>query len=197
MGVINFRNEEYPDNILKDMREYVELTDRQLISDKPHFIKEFIDFENGNRINRKKFELSFGGFNTYHRSNKKKSEIGANNEIKGVYVLAELVGDSPTILNVGISQTILRRFYQHTCGKKHNQSTFGFYMALHKYKEQGKIHIGKRETFPYDDYRDDCLNTIRNLRFAIVPIENNFELYMAEIYLACHYKAHWNTFETH
>lgn len=49
-----------------------------------------------------------------------------NSEIKGLYVYAANRKDGIEVMNVGISQTILRRFYQHTCGKLHNRSTPGF-----------------------------------------------------------------------
>lgn len=196
----NFKGENYPVDIsivLTDMQRYVAEIDHQLSLREPQFLKDYLAFGDKNKINRKKFEETFG-LNNYLKTDSKKASSGQPNEIKGLYALAELCDGKPLVLNVGISQSIIRRFYQHTCGKKHNESTLGFYMALHKHNEPGKEkYIGKRESFPYADYRDACLDEIRNLRFAIIPINNNFELYMAEVYLACHYKAYWNTFETH
>lgn len=194
----NFKAEEYPENIavvLQGMQQYVQEIDRQLNATEPYYIKDYISFGKKNRINRAMF--AHFGFNSYLQLGKKSLNSKESNEIKGLYALAELREGKPVVINVGISQTIIRRFYQHTCGKKHNQSTLGFYMALNKHAQSGQQHTGKREHFPYDGYRDECLNDIRNLRFAIIPIDNNFELYMAEVYLACYYKAYWNTFETH
>ncbi len=199
MSIKNFKGDEYPadiETVIGDMQKYVKMVDEQLNAEAPHNIKEYILFDKGNKTDAKRFKDAFG-FNRYHRKNKKMPEVGEPNEIKGLYVLAKVDAGKPVVINVGISQTILRRFYQHTCGKTHNQSTLGFYMALHKHNATNPEHLGRRDDFPYSDYLDGCLDDIRNLRFAIVPIDDNFELYMAEVYLACHYKAYWNTFETH
>lgn len=198
MAIQNFKGEYYPENIgavLADMHRYIEQIEYQLNLEQPHNIRDFLSFGEKNTIGRKKFADIFGLNSCLSKKDKEKQ---FKNEIKGLYALAEMQEGRPVVINVGISQTIIRRFYQHTCGKNHNESTLGFYMALHKHKQAGKDeHPGKRKTFPYADYRDSCLEDIRNLRFAIIPIDNNFELYMAEVYLSCHYKAYWNTFETH
>ncbi len=197
MGTFNFRGEEYPDDILKHMRQHVEVIEAQLKSDSPHYINEFISYNNGNKINRIMFKEAFG-FNTYHRKNKRMGEVGTDNEIKGIYVLSELVEGEYKVMNVGMSQTILRRFYQHTCGKNHNESTLGFHIAKDEHKKKtGNEYLASRVAFPYIDYWPETMDRIRKLRFAIVPIVNNFELYMAEVHIACHYKSFWNTFETH
>lgn len=202
----NFKGEHYPKDIMEDMATYLDIIDAQLgikrgdgTTLRPHhplLIKNYIDFNKRNKIDRRNFEDTFG-FNTYHRKNTRVPVNGENNEIKGLYVFADVKNDGIQVMNVGISQTIIRRFYQHTCGKMHNQSTLAFYMAMHKHEQNGLKHIGKREEFPYSDYWLECVSAIRNFRFAIVPIENNFQLYMAEVFAACHYRSHWNTFETH
>jgi len=186
----NFKGEEYPKDILEDMKDYLQIIDGQLRGILPNYVKDFIDFDNGNKIKKEKFNFSFS-FNTYHRSNKRMPKDGENNEIKGLYVFATIEHGELAVMNVGISQTILRRFYQHTCGEKHNQSTLAFYLANHKHKAKGLTHEGKREDFPYEEYWYECVNAIRDFRFAIVPIDNNFQLYMAEVYLSCHYRSLW------
>ena len=196
MKSANFKGEEYPEDILEDMKYYLEIIDSQLKGPYPHYVKDYIDFGNGNKINRDKFNSDFT-FNTYHQGNKRMAKDGENNEIKGLYVFATTEYGKLDVMNVGISQTILRRFYQHTCGKMHNQSTLAFYMAMHQHAEKGLQHTGKRQDFPYSDYWQECVGAIRDFRFAIVPIKNNFQLYMAEVYISCHYHSHCNTFETH
>lgn len=193
-GVENFRREVYPQSIktvIDDMDKYSRMVDTQLHSPTPYHIRDFINFsESGNKKNIALFRKEFG-FNSDNKS-------FANKEIKGLYALAEEQNGTIQIVNIGISKTIMRRLYQHTCGKKHNESTLGFYMALNEYKERFKEDYAKdRSSFPYEEYRPNIMEYIRSLRFAIVPIDNNFELYMAEVYLACHYKTLWNTFETH
>lgn len=202
----NFKGEHYPDNVMEYVGTYLEIIDAQLgikAGDdsplRPHhplLIRKYIDFDNGNTINRKEFEHTFS-FNSYHPRSKSVSEKEENNEIKGLYVFADVKDDGIQVMNVGISRTILRRFYQHTCGLLHNQSTLGFHMAVQEHKTHGLVHVGKREHFPYERYRDQFAEVIRNFRFAIVPIENNFTLHMAEVYIACHYRSYWNTFKTH
>ena len=194
MLIKNFKGDFYPENIdsvIEDMSRYIMEVDKQLNSRTPYHLADFISFsEKGNQKNIKLFEKHFR-FNSDNKKYKGK-------EIKGLYVLAEEKEGKIEVVNIGISKTIMRRFYQHTCGKKHNEYTLGFYMALNEYKERfGKDFEKKRHEFPYEEYRPDIMDYIRKLRFAIVPIDNNFELYMAEVYLACHYKTLWNTFETH
>jgi hypothetical protein len=189
----NFKDESYPESIevvIQDMQSIITEVNRQLYMANPHHLKDFLSFGKRNRINKDLFSNHFD-FNSDNVSMK-------NKDIKGVYVLAEEKEGKIEIVNVGISKTIMRRLKQHTCGKMHNESTLGFYMALNHHKNKiGINYSGKRALFPYDNYRDNMFNYIRNLRFAIVPIDNNFELYMVECYLACHYKTFWNTFETH
>ncbi len=194
MNGANFKGDKYPENIksvIADMDGYIREVDRQLNLPKPHYIRDFIAFsETGNKKDISLFQERF----KFNSDNKR----FAGREIKGLYALAEEKEGIIQIVNIGISKTIMRRLYQHTCGKKHNESTLGFYMALNEYKERFQEDFNKgRSEFPYEDYRLNIMEYIRSLRFAIVPIDNNFELYMAEVYLACHYKTLWNTFETH
>lgn len=189
----NFKGETYPESIesvIQHMQNVIAEVNRQLNLPRPYVIKDYFKFSERNSINKPLFAKHFR-FNSDNADKKEK-------DIKGLYALAEEKDGNLSIVNIGISKTIMRRFYQHTCGKRHNESTLGFYMALNNHKETtGISYTGKRELFPYVTYLDATLQYIRNLRFAIVPIDNNFELYIAECYLACHYKSFWNTFETH
>jgi hypothetical protein len=193
MSETNFKKERYPESIatvIHDMEIIIDDVNSQLFSKHPHQLRDFFSFGPRNGINTAKFAKHYK-FNSDNSSKNGK-------DIKGVYVLAEEKGENINVVNVGISKTIMRRFYQHTTGKKHNESTLGFYMALNQhYQTTGEIYSGKRDVFPYEHYRVNILEYIRNLRFAIVPIDNNFELYIIECYLACYYKSFWNTFETH
>lgn len=117
------------------------------------------------------------------------------NEVMGLYILHSSTDQT----YVGISRTIIRRLKQHFYGKKHNESTLVYMMALEKYEEENNTEYeGSRADFPYENYRDSIhLEMRKNWKIEIIPETDSYKLYYMEIYIACKLKAYWNSFETH
>ena len=58
-----------------------------------------------------------------------------NNEIKGLYIFAEIDESGNHIpIYVGISRSVFRRLRQHAFGKNHNQASFCYMKAKHSYE---------------------------------------------------------------
>jgi hypothetical protein len=117
------------------------------------------------------------------------------NDFSGIYVF--YYKDEPVY--VGISGTIIRRLKYHLFGKKDNESSFVYLLAKAKYEnDTGKKHNGKRKEFPFDDYKDEIQNDMKeNWSIKYCAIGNGYELSFIEIYVACVLKSKWNTFKTH
>lgn len=122
--------------------------------------------------------------------------LNGRSDVKGLYLFCDPEG-SP--FYVGISQTILRRIKQHFFGSENNQASLVYLMALEEYKRQkGRPFKGLRKKFPFDKYGIPKQKALRETtKITIVPIEDNFELYISEAYYSCYYTTKWNTFETH
>lgn len=115
-----------------------------------------------------------------------------DDEVKGLYVFGELnsLGNIKPIY-VGISRTVFRRLYQHTWGKKHNETSFSYLKAKHF-----SGYIGKREFLPIDLLKEQQ-EKIKNYRLIVIPELNDYDLYFMEIYIAGRLKTKWNSFKTH
>ncbi|MFY0627002.1 MAG: hypothetical protein JXR07_11940 [Reichenbachiella sp.] len=145
----------------------------------------------------------------YHRNNKiwgsifnnwvttdQKEKNKPQNEVKGVYVF---YADKKPIY-VGISRGILGRMKDHFLGKTHYSASLVYLMLRDEYdRENGELYVGKRSDFKlFEDKRADTQSGMRdNWDISIIPIKDNYEMYFTEIYLACHLKTYWNSFETH
>ena len=121
-------------------------------------------------------------------NNKRKKE----DEAKGLYVFGELnnVGNVEAIY-VGISRTIFRRLYQHTWGKKHNETSFSYLKAKHFSQ-----HTGKRIELA-EELLKEQQEKIKNYRLIVIPEMNDYDLYFMEVYIAGKLKTKWNSFKTH
>ena len=119
-------------------------------------------------------------------------------EIKGLYIFYE--NDIPVY--VGISRKILRRLRNHFVGKSHYQATLVYLMLRDVYDndEKNDIYRGKRSEFePFNNggREEKQEELINNFEISIIPIEDNYELYLTEVLAACELKTKWNCFQTH
>jgi predicted GIY-YIG superfamily endonuclease len=143
-------------------------------SDKGHKQKDFIQ------------KLQVVCNNTLNSKSKKE------NEVKGLYVFGELNNDGIVVaIYVGISRTIFRRVYQHTWGKKHNETSFSYLKA--KYFER---YVGDRKDLPYELLKKQQ-EKIKNYRLIVIPEIKDYDLYFMEVYIAGKLKTKWNSFKTH
>lgn len=119
-------------------------------------------------------------------------KVKKNNEVKGLYVFAELKesGEIKPIY-VGISRTVFRRLYQHTWGKLHNETSFSYLKAKHY-----SNHKGKRKDLA-EELLKEQQEKIKNYKLIVIPEENDYDLYFMEVYIAGKLKTYWNSFKTH
>lgn len=143
-------------------------------SDKGHKQKDFIQ------------KLKVACNNSLNNNSKKE------NEVKGLYVFGELnkIGKVEAIY-VGISRTVFRRLYQHTWGKKHNETSFSYLKAKHY-----SGYVGKREFLSIELLKEQQ-EKIKNYRLIVIPELNDYDLYFMEVYIAGKLKTKWNSFKTH
>ncbi|SHH07508.1 hypothetical protein SAMN05443549_11524 [Flavobacterium fluvii] len=124
--------------------------------------------------------------NTLNKKNKKE------NEVKGLYVFGELNEEGKVVpIYVGISRTVLRRLYQHTWGKKHNETSFSYLKAKHYSGYKGRRELLSK------DLLIEQQEKIKNYRLIVIPEKEDYDLYFMEVYIAGKLKTKWNSFKTH
>ena len=102
-------------------------------------------------------------------NNKRKKE----DEVKGLYVFGELKDNGNVEpIYIGISRTVFRRLYQHTWGKKHNETSFSYLKAKHFSQ-----HTGKRIDLA-EELLKEQQEKIKNYRLIVIPEINDYDLYL-------------------
>lgn len=194
---MNYKNIPFPadtDFLIKSCKSIVSDIEAMLHpqSPKKFYLSDFYQQNGtGNQAFRNKLRHEFNLNSTNKKYNGK--------EIKGLYVFAEEVNGIAQPFYVGISQTVIRRLRQHVFGTGHNQATLAYLMARTEYNRiENKPYSGKREDLEYFiNHRARYQSEIRKARFAIKEINDDYLLHMAEVFVACHFKSKWNSFETH
>ena len=160
-----------------------------LISKKRYGFAELFLIQDSGEYNRNSSLFESIGYNT-----KSKKERQQNNEIRGIYIFYE--NDVP--IYVGISRGILRRLKNHFLGKTHFEASLAYLIARNSHDNEIGIYMGERSKFPFDKYLSNIQSDMRqNWKISIIPIEDSYEMYFTEFYLACEMKTKWNSFETH
>ncbi len=125
-------------------------------------------------------------------NNKLKKTSKKEDEVKGLYVFGELQeNEKIKPIYVGISRTVFRRLYQHTWGKKHNETSFSYLKAKHF-----NNYNGKRADLP-SKLLEKQQEKIKNYRIVVIPEINDYDLYFMEVYISGKLKTKWNSFKTH
>jgi len=125
-----------------------------------------------------------GNFNSTKKGHEHK-------DYAGIYAFAIMRKGVCEFQYIGISQTILRRFYDHTKLKPKNKASWAFLMAKHKYNLKHNLPNAE-EMIP--KVQEDF---IRSCKFTFLPISNSMLMHIAEVYCVNKLKSKWNTFETH
>jgi hypothetical protein len=196
---MNYRKEVYPidlnsllDNakqIAIDVSEKLNMNDCPSINDLYYELHKTCGVQPEYSIVRNKKAFNALGYSPNIKSGKAKSK----NEFKGLYVFGEEVNDEVIPVYIGISRTVYRRLRQHGFGKLHNQCSLAYLMAKN---ENGDI---ARATI-HTNNEDELLRKkelVRSFKVALIPFENNYELYFLEVALAGILKTKWNSFKTH
>jgi|GEM_PF-1572923 len=139
-------------------------------------------------------------FNTWNNKvweeeQKQETDQRKKNEVKGLYIFFE--NGEP--IYVGISRTILRRLKNHFLGKTHNTASLVYLILRDKHDREKGLFLGERaELSLFNSEREPKQEEMRSKwSISIIPMEDNYEMYLTEFYLACHLKTKWNSFETH
>ena len=116
------------------------------------------------------------------------------NDFKGLYVFVH--NDIP--IYVGISKGVIGRIFQHTKGHNHNTSTLAYNIGLIRYEiANGKKYLGDRKDLNFKTEVAPVKEFLMKQKIAFLPIDDNEELYLFEIYTAIKLQTWLNKFETH
>lgn len=115
-------------------------------------------------------------------------------DFKGVYVFIH--GDMP--IYVGISKGVIGRIFQHLKGHNHNTSTLAYNIGLIRYAIlNGEDYSGGRKDFNFKSEVEPVKRFLLKQKIAFLPVENDEELYLFEVYIAMKLQCWLNRFETH
>jgi hypothetical protein len=115
-------------------------------------------------------------------------------DFKGLYVFVH----SKTPIYVGISKGVIGRTLQHVKGHSHNTSTLAYNIGLIRYEIiNGKKYVGGRKEFDFKAEVAPAKIFLLKQKIAFLPILNDEELYLFEIYCAMQLQCWLNKFETH
>ena len=122
-----------------------------------------------------------------------RSKTKKENKYQGVYVFCKKLQDEMYPVYLGISKNIAQRLRGHLFNTDKGTTTWFYLMARRK--------NGNR---PYADNQSasEAIVKIRDqwideLKVMAYPVEGNYEMALAEIYMASKLKVYWNSFETH
>ncbi|MDP3244250.1 MAG: hypothetical protein Q8M83_01185 [bacterium] len=115
-------------------------------------------------------------------------------DFKGLYIFMH----DKTPIYVGISKGVIGRTLQHVKGHSHNTSTLAYNIGLVRYEiMKGEKYIGGRKEFDFKADVTPAKDFLIKQKIAFLPIDNDEELYLFEIYCAMQLQCWLNKFETH
>jgi len=115
-------------------------------------------------------------------------------DFKGLYVFVHK--DTP--IYTGISKGVIGRIFQHTKGHNHNTSTLAYNIGLIRYEIiNGKKYLGARKDLNFVAEVAPVKEFLMKQKIAFLPIYDNEELYLFEIYTAMKLNIWLNKFETY
>ena len=115
-------------------------------------------------------------------------------DFKGLYIFYS--NGSP--FYVGISRGVLTRVQQHTkTGKSHYSASMAYKIACIQYELNGQETIWKRDDLSYKDNIKPVQKILQKKQILLVPIQNDEELYLFEVYCSIHFNTILNKFTTH
>ena len=186
---MNYNGEHFPENIADLIIRCDEAVNKiQSMFSKPDclIVKDLYHSDKGHRQNDfiSKLQVTC---NTKKDKNSKKLD-----EVKGIYVFGELQENNTIVpIYVGISRTVFRRLYQHVWRTKHNETSFSYLKAKHF-----SGHIGLRADLPFELLKIQQ-DKIKDYRLIVIPVENDYDMYFMEVYIAGKLRTKWNSFKTH
>ena len=116
------------------------------------------------------------------------------NDFKGIYFFI----NDKTPFYVGISKGVIGRILQHTKGHSHNTSTLAYNIGLLRYELiSGNKYLGVRKELNFKNEVEPVKKFLLNQKIAFLHIDNDYELYLFEVYCSMKLRTILNNFETH
>jgi predicted GIY-YIG superfamily endonuclease len=115
-------------------------------------------------------------------------------DVKGLYVFVH----KSSAFYVGVSKGLIGRTLQHLKGHSHNTSTLAYNIGLLRYEILKKNkYTGGRKEFNFKADVTPVKEFLMKQKIAYLPVDNNEEMYLFEVYCAMHFQCFLNRFETH
>lgn len=187
---MNAWNEPYPITINDLIQKCDRTVDSILSTLEGGEVKTLSDFYKSEKNETRRLKKVFENVG-YKPNTKLSAKAKENNEIKGLYVFAEVLDNRTMPRYVGISGSIFRRLKQHGWGKLDNEATLAYLQAARRLQ-----HTDARKHLPYAEILAQQ-NIIRQYKVVIIPEIIDFDLYFMEVYIAGKLKTTWNSFRTH
>lgn len=138
--------------------------------------------------------LADGKINPEWLKDKNNDEVEIKNDFKGLYVFIH----DKTPIYVGISKGVIGRILQHTKGHSHYSASLAYQIGKIRYNASNpEAYTGGRKDFDFRTQVAPVKEFLMKQKIAFLPINNNEELYLFEIYVAMELKTWLNNFETH
>jgi len=120
-------------------------------------------------------------------------KFNMSEDFKGCYVFMKK--EHP--IYVGISQTVLKRIFQHVRGTTHYSASLAYRITATKYPHKVTRNEAMTDAKFINQFNDEQ-KKLKSLNVAYIEILNPLELYLFEPYCAMELDTNkWNTFETH
>jgi len=115
-------------------------------------------------------------------------------DFKGLYVFIH--NNKP--FYVGISKGVIGRIIQHVKGHNHNTSTLAYKIGLIRFElMNGYEYNGERKKLNFESEVEPVKAFLLKQKLSFIPIDNDEELTLFEIYCSMQLQTWLNTFETH
>ena len=112
-------------------------------------------------------------------------------DFKGLYIIC----NENIPFYVGISKGVISRINQHIKGKSFNNSTLAYNIGLIQYeKNNGQKYGGTRKELILKSKVEPVKNFLINQKVTFLPIENNEERYISEIFYSMKLQTYLNNF---
>ncbi len=120
-------------------------------------------------------------------------ELGLRDDFAGCYVLFE----QEKAIYVGISRGVIKRLLQHVKGRTHYDANLAYRIAKRRHPHDLSRNKAMDDS-KFSAAFEEAKTYLKSLNVAFIPIEDDVELYLFEVYCAMEFNtAKWNSFRTH
>ncbi len=123
----------------------------------------------------------------------KNKKINSETDFKGLYIF--LHGKNP--FYIGISRGVIGRIQQHLKGKNHNTATLAFKIGSQIYISENKEKYTTREKLDFKNEIEPVKDFLMKQKIVLIPVNDDDELALFEIYCSIKLETKLNSFKTH